>query len=527
MIVFDGTDSTSTTQLWVRPLNSIEAHPLPGTEGCSRPFWSPDSRHIGFFSGGKLKRVPVSGGPPMTICEFANGADGAWGSQDMILFDGSGGDSIGVVAAGGGTPTGAVRIDRERDEIGHGWPYFLPDGKRFLYIAFRSQGGEDEIRLGELGSLETKFLTNGNSRIEYVPPGYLVYERGGTLLAHPFDAGAGELNGDPFPLAEGIGTGNVGLAHFSGSRNGTLIYNGGDSSERQLAWFDRNGHEIETVGESDRFRNPALSPDGRRLAVSIDDPRTDKSDVWIIDLVRGVRSRFTFDPGDDGSPVWSPDGKQVAFSSDRDGQYDIFAKNATGTGAETKIVNTPNQDSPTDWSHDIENILIQSMRGNSSWDVATVPTAGGAEPTETQDHVVTQFVDAHGRLSPDRKFLAYTSNESGRFEIYIRTHPEGDGKWQVSVNGGTEPMWRGDGMELFYMGLDRGMMAVEVTSAAPLEIGVPRRLFIAPVPRSINTRNRYVVTADGQRFLMLSLMDRGRVPPTTVILNWTAELSQR
>ncbi|MGD8413181.1 MAG: protein kinase [Candidatus Latescibacterota bacterium] len=526
MIAFDGTDSTSTTQIWVRPLNSLEAHPLPGTENCNRPFWSPDSRNVGFFSGGKLKRVPVGGGPPMTICEFSNGADGAWGSQDMVLFDGSSGDSIGVVPAGGGVPGGATRIDRERGEIGHGWPFFLPDGKRFLYIAFIGQGGEDEIRLGEIGSFETKFLTHGNSRIEYVPPGYLVYEKGGTLLAHPFDAGSGELTGDPFPLAEGIGTGDVGLAHFSGSGNGTLIYNGGDTSERQLVWFDRAGHELETVGDLDRYRHPALSPDGRRLAVTVNDPRSDKSDIWIIDMVRGVRSRFTFDPEDDINPIWSPDGKKVAFSSNRDDGFNVYVKNASGTGAEVKLVSTPQSDGPTDWSRDGQTIVLQSL-GSGSWDVRTASASAEGDSTETRNVVVTPFVDAHGRLSPDGSFLAYTSNESGRFEIYVITYPEGDGKWQVSVNGGTEPMWRGDGKELFFMGLDRSLMAVDIQHRKPIEIGVPKRLFIAPVPRSINTRNRYVVSGDGQRFLMLSLIDRGRVPPTTVILNWTAELSQR
>ncbi len=527
MIVFDGTDSTSTTMLWVRPLNSLEAHPLPGTEGCNRPFWSPDSKHIGFFSSGKLKRVPITGGPPMTICEFPNGADGTWGTDGMILFDGTAGDSINVVSAGGGIPAGATTIDRERGETGHGWPFFLPDGKRFVYISFRGQGEEDELRLGELGSFETTLLTTGESRIEYVPPGFLVYERGGTLLAQPFDAGAGKLNGDPFPLAEGIGTGSVGLAHFSGSNNGTLIYNGGDTTERQLVWFNRKGHELEAIGPADRFRDPALSPDGRRLAVEIRDPRSDRTDIWIFDLARGVRSRFTFDAADDRSPMWSPDGKMVAFSSNRDGNPDVFIKDASGTGTATVVANLPSIDSPDDWVSDGNTIILGSQRGGTSFDLLSIPATGNGDQAEPAVHVATEFIDGQGRISPDGKFIAYTSTESGRFEIYVRPFPAGEGKWQVSANGGTEPMWRGDGKELFYLGLDRSLMTVDVTTAAPLEFGVPARLFFAPVPRSINTRNRYVVSEDGQRFLMLSLLERGRVPPTTVILNWTAELAQR
>jgi Tol biopolymer transport system component len=292
-------------------------------------------------------------------------------------------------------------------------------------------------------------------------------------------------------------------------------------------WFNRKGIELETVGQAARFRRPALSPDGRRLAVDIRDPRSDKTDVWIIDLVRGGSSRLTFDAANDGAPIWSPDGSQVAFSSMRDGKFNVFVKDASGTGTATRLASIPSADSPTDWSRDGGTIVLQSQRAGSSWDILSLPAGGTGDQAEPTEHVTTTFVDAHGRISPDGRFVAYTSNETGRFEVYVRPFPAGQGKWQVSINGGTEPMWRGDGNELFYMGLDRSLTAVEVTATTPLEFGVPARLFLAPVPRSINTRNRYVVSEDGQRFLMLSLLERGRVPPTTVILNWTAELAQR
>jgi serine/threonine protein kinase len=520
-VAFNGVDTTGTTMMWVRPLASLDAYPLPGTENCNRPFWSPDSRHIGFFAGSKLKRVPVTGGPPLTICEFPNGADATWGVGGMILFDGRSGDSIQVVAAGGGVPAGATLIERDRHDLGHGWPHFLPDGKRFVFLKFLS-GAPDEIHLATLGSFETVKLTEGESRIEYVPPGYLMYETNGTLLAHPFDPDAGKFIGDPFPFAEGIGQGGVGLAHFSGAGNGTLIFTGGDSPERQLVWFDRNGRELETVSDAGRIQNPVLSPDGRRLVVEIHDERNDNTDLWMIDLRREAKSRFTFDAEDDISPVWSPDGSTVAFASNRDGDTDIFVKSAAATGAETKIIDTPGRAEPTHWLSD-KMLAGHAINEKSGWDVMMYDPESGEATQQTS----AEFIEAWTNLSPDGRFISYGSNEAGRFEVYLITYPPGGGKWQVSLNGGTESRWRADGKELFFLGLDRSLMAVDVTLSPEVEIGVPRRLFVAPVQRSVATRNRFDVTGDGQRFLLVSLLNRGAVSPTTVILNWTAELDQR
>jgi Tol biopolymer transport system component len=521
-IAFNGIDSTGGRAMWVRPLNAIAMRKLAGTEACGRPFWSPDGKHIGFFADGKLKRVPAAGGLPLTLCEFASGSDGAWGSTGVILFDGQTGDSINAVPAGGGTVYGATRIDRERGETGHGWPAFLPDGERFVYIAFR-EGQPAEMRLGKLGAFDTAALTAVDSRIEYVPPGYLIFERGNTLLAQPFDAGAGRLSGDPFPLAEGIGTGDVGLAHFSGSNDGTLIFTSGDAPERQLVWFDRTGRELGTVGDRNPYREPALSPDGRRVAVTVAGTRGASSDIWMIDLVRGVQSRFTFDEATETDALWSPDGSQVAFMSTRGGDADIWVRDAAGTRDARPLVDTPYPTFPNDWSRD-GTLLTMSFRGETRMDVMSADL--GADTAEVAQ-VAGRFLEAQGRRSADGQFLAYTSNESDRFEIYVTSFPAGRGKWQVSTNGGTEPMWRGDGRELFYLATDRSLMSVSVAPAAPIEFGVPKKLFDAPVMRSANTRNRYVVTPDGERFLIVALTDRGRIPPVTVILDWTAELKER
>jgi len=522
-IAFDGVDTTGTKMIWIRPLNSLDARPLPGTEGCNRPFWSADSRHVGFFAGPKLKRVPITGGPPITLCEFSRGSDGVWGAANMILFDGTTGDSIQVVSAGGGEPGPATRIVRERGETMHGWPFFLPDGKRFGYVAFRA-GEPPEIRLAELGSFESRRLTEGDSRCEYVAPGYLIFERSGTLLAQPFDADKGELTGDPFPLAEGIGTGAVGLAHFSGSSTGTLIFTSGDSPERQFGWFDRSGRELEVFATPKRYNAPVLSPDETRVAMEVRDETDGSTDLWTIDLRRGVESRFTFDKGNEIDAAWSRDGKYIYYSKNVGGANMILRKNAFGTGAADSVYKSPagyvgaQEETP-----DGRALIAGHRSANRGWDVVGIPLDGG----EAVPLVAGESQEVQGRVSPNGQYLAYTSYESGRWEVYVTTYPGGSGRWQVSSTGGTEPFWRGDGRELFFVSLDRRLTSVDVDMGPPIEFGIPRKLFDAPMPRNYLTRNRYFATADGKRFLMLTLLDRGRVPPTTVILNWAADLANR
>jgi Tol biopolymer transport system component len=361
--------------------------------------------------------------------------------------------------------------------------------------------------------------------VEYVAPDYLIFERNRTLLAQPFDPDAGKLAGDPFPLTEGIGTGASGLAHFSGSSNGTLIYTSGDSPERQMAWFDRQGRELGIVGEPARMYNPALSADGRRVAVEIVDPRTDASDIWLIDLRRGARSRFTFDAANDERPVFSPDGSQIAFASNRDGDMDVFAKSTGGAGDATKVLDTDFRTYATFWLPGGKHMVLHGSRPDTGWDVISWDGDSPGDSIEVQ--IASRFVDGWPRVAPGGNYMSYCSNESGRFEVYLSTFPAGRGKWQVSLNGGADPQWRADGGELFFLTLDRRLMAVETSLDDGVEIGVPKQLFVAPVPRSMITGNRYVTSSDGERFLLLTLMDRGRVAPITTILNWTAELSER
>jgi serine/threonine protein kinase len=519
-IAFNGTDSLGTTMIWLRPLNSLEAHPIPGTEGTMRPFWSPDSRHLGFYAAGKLKRVPIEGGPPLTLCEFSRGADGSWGADNMILFDGRTGDSIQVVSAGGGPLAAATTLDRTKKESIHGWPFFLPDGKRFLFIAYRREGPA-EIRLGRLGSFETTVITQADSRIE-LTPGYLIFERGGTLLAQPFDAGSAKLSGDPFPLAEGIGTDAIGLAHFSTSKNGILLYSGGSSRDRQLAWYDREGLLLENVGEPGFVSEPDLSPDGQRVVVTALDAASDNFDLWVIDLRRKVRSRFTFNPEPDFCGLWSADGTRIYSSSNK--AEGLFVRNASGTGVEEKALEAEGLFIATDVTRDGSTLVGQVRREGSRWDVVTVALSGKSEMV---NQVTGPFAEFGGKLSPDGRYLAYVSGESGEDEVYLTTFPAGGGKWQVSQGGGLEPSWRADGRELFYLTPDQRLMAVDVSLANSVELGAPGLLFHAPLQPQDEERNRYAASPDGQKFLLSSVVDWRRLPTVTVVLNWTAELKGR
>jgi len=522
-VAFNGVDSTGTTSLWVRPLNSLTAYPFPDTRGCSRPFWSPDSRFVAFFAAGKLKKVPVSGGPPFTICEFPTGADCSWGASGMILFDARAGDSLHVVSAGGGIPAPATTFGP--DEVTHGWPHFLPDGEHFVFVAYKAGITGGTLRLGTLGSIETTELTAADSRIEYIHPGHLIYEHNGALLAHPFDADARKFAGDPFPLADGIGVIGTGLAHFSGSQNGVIIYHQGDPDESRLVWVDRKGYEVGAVSDEADYSDPALSPDERRVAVEIYNSASDILDLWVIDLERGVRSRFTFDDADDFSAVWSPDGKRIAFGSQRlSRRAGLFIKNASGTGSADSLGSSAGFDAPTDWSPDGRRLFSTAFRAGQQGDVVVFPADGESEEVE---FLATPFLEAQSRISPDGRYLAYTSNETGRLEVYVTTYPDGEGKWQVSSEGAAEPMWRGDGRELFFLRLDRRMFAVDVDMSDGIEFGRPKSLFLAPIAAGFNTRNHYSVSKDGQRFLLVSPIGSGTAPPTTVVINWWAELENQ
>ena len=518
-IAFNATDASGKTRIWIRALNALSAHVLEGTDGTTRPFWSPDSRFLGFFAEGKLKKVEVSGGPPQKVCDAPTGADGSWSSEGVILFDGIRGDPIQRVSASGGAPV--VQVKPSGKETNTAWPEFLPDGHHFLYMANGQKPEDDVYRIGSLDSKDSQVVAPAQTLITYAPPGYLLFVRDKTLVAQRFDLKSLKTIGEPSPVAEKIGTDAVGLARFSVSRNGVLAYRSGDSANR-LLWLDRGGKELETAGGTGDYGNPAFPRKGDRLAFNAGDARNGKLDVWVRDLARGVNSRFTFSAGNNFVPVWSPDGSRIVFTSENAGGSSLVEKPASGQGEEKILLKSDEgRVVASDWSRD-GRYIAYSLRTKESWDILMLPTFGDRKPIPV---LRTPFTENWPTFSPDGRFIVYQSNESGRTEIYVQTFPDPSGKWQVSTAGGIDPSWRADGKEIFYRAPDQNLMAVDVQMGETFQAGIPRPLFPARVPPGAN-RNRYAATADGQRFLFVAPLGRESMTPTTVVLNWFAELGR-
>jgi eukaryotic-like serine/threonine-protein kinase len=520
-LAFNATDSEGKTRIWVRALNALAAQPLPSTDGASRPFWSPDSRFLGFMAEGKLKKIEVTGGPAQKICDAPTGSDGSWSSQGVILYDGTGTDPIYKVPAAGGTPVVAAKAEASRKETQVGWPEFLPDGKHFLYMAFGSKAEDSSYRVGTLDSAATRTVAPAQTLVTYAPPGYLLFVRDRTLVAQPFDPGAIKTTGEAIPLAEQVRTDSVGLATFSVSRDGILVYRTGDSGSRFL-WVDRSGKELETLGERGEYFNPAFSRAGDRLVFDMSDPRTAKSDVWIRDLARGVNSRLTFGGGNNDIPIWSPDGRTIVFRSDRNGINDLFEKPASGQGEEKVLLKDDSSKFPTDWSRDGRYIAFSAQGKKTGWDCWALPMFGDRKPIPI---AAGPFQDLYPYFSPDVRWVVYQSNESGRPEIYVQSFPVASGKFQVSNAGGTDPSWRADGKVIFYRAADQKLMEVEIQAGDTFQAGIPKPLFAARVLPGI-ARNKYAASADGERFLTVAPLGRESLNPTTIVLNWNAELTR-
>lgn len=520
LVAFDATDSTGKEQLWLRALDALEVRAVPGTEGATRPFWSPDSRFLGFVAGGKLKKVDVNGGPSQTICDAPSGSDGTWGASGTILFDGRSNDPILRVPAAGGVPKPEVKPDVLKWRGGVGWPEFLPDGRHFLFVGIGQRAEESKLFVGTLDKSEAKPLLNTNSRVQYAPPGYLLYVREQSLVAQAFDLKSLEIKGEPIPVAEGLGTNAVGLAHFSASSSGALAYRAGESRDRQLVWVDRTGKDLGALGDSGEYGDLWPSPDGKRLVMDMPEGRSAKTDLWVRDLTRGVTSRFTFDPADDYGPVWSPDGLSIVFSSARKGTPDLYQKDASGAGEEQVLLATTEEKFPSDWSRDGKHLVFNSRGAETGWDVWGLPMTGERKPFPI---VKTRFTELCPSLSPDGRFIAYFSNESGRMEVYVQEFPQPKSKWQVSTGGGSEPFWRADGREMFYLASDSRLMAVPLEAGPTFSAGTPQPLFPARL-QLITARAHYRPSPDGQRFLTLAPVGRDAILPTTVVMNWPARL---
>ena len=513
---FDGKN-----QLWVRDLDATTPRPLAGTEGVTSgayPFWSPDSRYLAFNVGGKLKKIDAAGGPTLTLCDFTNPQGGTWSRQDVILL---GGAITGLmrVAAAGGTPTPAIELDA-RGETSHRWPVFLPDGRHFLYLARSSDQEKTGVWVGDLESKTRRRVVAVDSNAVFDPRGFILFVRENTLMAQPFDSGRLETTGDAFPVAERVDyTTSNNQGHFSLSQTGVLAYNsGGAMGGQRLTWFDRAGKVLGTVGPPGSMRQPSISPDGGRVAVDRLDPQTGAYDIWLHDLAHSTDSRFTFDPKDDLYPSWSPDGSRVVFISNRTGQWGLYAKPASGTGKEELLFESSDLKIDTNWSRDGKFVVFSDTGRKTQVDIWVLPNPlGDAAARKPYEFVNTAAFEFGGRLSPDGKYLAYGSNESGIMQVYVQSFPGREGKFQVSTNGGTRPVWSRDGKELFYLAPGK-MMAVDVKTLASFEHGLPKPLF----DLLVDNTSRFDVSPDGKRFLVVASGGDSAAISLMVVLNWQA-----
>jgi Tol biopolymer transport system component/predicted Ser/Thr protein kinase len=515
--------------LWLRALDTMEPRLIPGTEGARYPFWSPDSRSIGFFAGGRLKKVAVSGGPPQTLCEATDGRGGSWSREGVIVFSPGPEQALQRVAEAGGPVTAALATE---GTTGQRFPWFLPDGRRFLY--FQAPRGSDPggILVGTLGSKETRRLLADLSNAVYAAgpdgsnDGHVLFRRQTTLMAQGFDAEKRELRGDPFPVAEQVDVTNVYYGIFSVSDAGTLAYRAGVAGvDTVLTWFDRDGKQTGVLGTPGPYGNVAISPDGKRVAVDRSEGAGSNVDVWVLDNDRGTASRLTFGPQIEAGPVWSPDGAQIAYTAVREGRPRLFRKSSTGLGQEEQLVQIESAgEAPRDWSRDGRWLLCEAF-APSRTDLWLVPLAGDAEPVP---FAKSEFNDSAGKFSPDGKWVAYQSDETGRFEVYVQPAPPTGAKFQVSNTGGAQPRWRRDGKELYYLTLDQRLMVVELRTAAVFQTGAPRALFqLRTLPGSFTLPHLYDVTADGKRFLVNTLQEAAAQAPVSVVVNWAARRDGR
>ena len=526
MIAFQARGPSGPPSIWVRRLDSFEAQELPGTESAARPWWSPDSRYIAFFSGNQLKKIAATGGPAQLISEGESGADGNWGPGGTILFDGRAVDPIHRVDAGGGKATQATTPDASQGEAGHAWPFMLPDGKHFLFLGMPSTPDKKAmIKVAALGEPGSKALTATNSRVEYTS-GHLLYVLDGTLVAQKFDADALALRGDPVPLAEHIVWDANGAASFSASSTGTLVFlagsGGGDSD---LVWLDRAGRELGRVGEPAPYRDVALSPDGTRLVYGLAETRNATENLWVRELKRNVASRLTFGSGNELWPVWSPDGTRVAYAGDAKTGLSLYEKDAGGTGAERLVYSDEKGPlGPSSWSRDGKWIALNCLPATRRFQLKLFSTQGD---NRLVDFLVADVAQVGGVFSPDGRYLAYSSNESGRREVYVQTIPPGGGKWQISNEGGESVLWRADGKELLLRTPGDDFVSVPVETAGRFEPGVGTVLFKRAVSRATSTAPgaRWAVTPDGQRFLVNASRESSGAT-FSVVLNWPATLAR-
>jgi Tol biopolymer transport system component len=496
-----------TASLYVRPVNAITFRKLAGTDNAAQPFWSPDSSTIGFVAGGRLKKVAAAGTPPQEIGALDGSFfGGAWGADGSILY---------------GTPAGIRRISAEggasetittaeKPETGHYWPFILPDGKNYLYLAWSPETDKRSVMAGTLGDGERTRLLAADSNPQY-SAGYLLLRREATVLAQPFDAQRLTLSGGPAQIAGDIGFNLAnGRGYYSVSQAGTLIYFQGASGAAtgrsgaqagwQYGWHDRQGRLIADAGDPGPYGELDVSPDEQLIAITRQEPGAPGSDIWVIDWKRRVNTKVTLDPSDDMNPVWAPDGKRIAFVTFRKGNADIYVKNASGIGPEMPLVETAADEFVEDWSKDGRSLVYKQVQGEFE-DLYVLPFDADGQPGKPFPIVQGPYHKDEPQFSNDGRWLTYVSDESGRFEVYVTSFPALDQKLKVTNAGGGRPRWRADSREIYFISLTSPVMAVEFMPGPKINAGIPRQLYSPEAPGgAVPTTHRWDVSADGQRF---------------------------
>jgi Tol biopolymer transport system component len=490
---------------------------MEGTSGAAFPFWSPDSRSVGFFADRKVKTAAVSGGAPEVLADAPDARGGAWSPDGTIVFAPSIAGPLYRVAATGGKATPATNLDPSRAERGHRWPQFFPNSRRFLFLNLCGRLDDQGIYVGSLDSPDRQMLLKNNLRAEFAA-GHLFYPRGGTLWAQALDPAAVKLIGQPFQVAQEIGyTAGPRYGSFSVSDAGTLAWvvaPGG--AIRRLQWFDRKGQPMAAITQPADWRVSSVSSDDQKILASDNDPVTGNRAIFMLDAVRGTSTRLTYNPVDEFGGYWSPDGTQIAFNSARAGLPDIYLKSVTGRGSDAPLAMAEGAAFLSDWSaHYIAFHDRAQSTGNDLW---ILPMSPRGQPSP---FLRTPYSESQGMISPDERWIAYTSDESGGSQIYVQPFPSGGEKVRVSANGGFNPSWRRDGKELFFMSPAGEMMSAPVRLIGRFETGVPQALFRIPGPPVISIiYPTFVPSADGQRFLIVVAPEPTRPLPITAVVNW-------
>jgi len=530
-LAFIGVDDNGQSQIWVRPLGAVAARPLAGTANAMYPFWSPDSRNLAFFADGKLKTVSIQrgqGGAPKTLCDSPDGHGGSWGSRGIIVFAADGTGGLSRIPAAGGDPVPVTALDPSRQEVSHQQPEFLPDGRHFLYVAISNRTDNNGIFVGDSNAKpdhkddeRISRLLAGSSHVAYASSGHLLFLQDDNLMAQALDAQKLMLSGQPVVVANRVAHGaNSHTSDYSVSTNSVLVWRSLSGLTRQLTWFDRGGKQIADLDAHGPYFNPALSPEGERVAVSkLDALLPPTGNIWLNKLLSGPETRLTSGSGAQLFPVWSPDGRWIVFGKAAPPGYGLYRVDVLHPDTEEQLLKSDVFSVPMDWSRDGRFVLFAQVDAKTKWDLWILPLAGDRKPVAA---VRTDFNDGDGQFSPDGRWIAYWSDESGRWEVYVRPFPDGGvstaRKWQVSINGGTWPRWRRDGKELFFKAPDGKIMAVPVKLGAEFAAGTPTALFD---PHDIEPDNlTYDIRPDGQRFLISRLSDEGAVRPINVSMNW-------